>query len=62
MWTEGRTEESGLTLKETKGSHDDRGRNSVKRLLKTSWFRPQVPFSLVFYAYTRAHAYVLMYI
>ena len=49
MWTEGRTEESGLTLKETKGSHDDRGRNSVKRLLKTSWFRPQVPFSLVFY-------------
>ena len=45
VWSEGQTEESGLTLKETKGSHDDRGRNSVKRLLRTSWCRPQVSFS-----------------
>ena len=60
--TEGQTEESGLTLKETKGSHDDCGRDSVKRLLRTSWCRPQVSFSLVLYAYTCAHGYVLMYV
>lgn len=62
VWSEGQTEESGLTLKETKGSHDDRGRNSVKRLLRTSWCRPQVSFSLVLYACTRPHGYVLMYV
>lgn len=36
VWTEGQTEECVLTLEEIKGSHDDRGRNNVKRLLRTS--------------------------
>ena len=61
VWTEGQTEECVLTLEEIKGSHDDPGRNNVKRLLRTSWCRPQASFSLVFYAYTRALGYILRY-